>query len=195
MDSLKSKQQKTDHRSPSHAELRRHALVDCLDALLFDGHQLPEPPDLLPVLSPMLAGQYHFNHTEIARILGAFQVSYAVTWLLGGIFLDAVGTRLGLALAVSFWSLVNMLTGVANSASGFTGFRFLLGIGEGLNWPGASKTVAEWFPSEERGLAVAIFDSGSSVGGALAARWFPGSPSPLAGAGRSYFQAPWDWFG
>jgi ACS family hexuronate transporter-like MFS transporter len=93
--------------------------------------------------------------------------------LLGGVFLDAVGTRLGLALAVSFWSLVNMLTGLANSASGFTAFRFLLGIGEGLNWPGASKTVAEWFPSEERGLAVAIFDSGSSVGGALAALLVP----------------------
>jgi len=125
------------------------------------------------VLSPMLATQYHFNHSEIARILGGFQISYAITWLLGGIFLDAVGTRLGLALAVSFWSLINMLTGLANSASGFTAFRFLLGIGEGLNWPGASKTVAEWFPSEERSLAVAIFDSGSSVGGALAALLVP----------------------
>ena len=45
----------------------------------------------------------------------------------------------------------------------------MLGMGEGLNWPGASKTVAEWFPRQERSLAVAIFDSGSSVGGALAA--------------------------
>jgi ACS family hexuronate transporter-like MFS transporter len=91
---------------------------------------------------------------------------YAVTWLLGGIFLDAVGTRLGLAFAVVFWSLINILTGLATSVFGFASFRFLLGIGEGFNWPGASKTVAEWFPSQERSLAVAIFDSGSSVGGA-----------------------------
>jgi ACS family hexuronate transporter-like MFS transporter len=42
-----------------------------------------------------------------------------------------------------------------------------------LNWPGASKTVAEWFPSQERSLAVAIFDSGSSVGGAVAALAVP----------------------
>jgi ACS family hexuronate transporter-like MFS transporter len=51
--------------------------------------------------------------------------------------------------------------------------RFLLGIGEGVNWPGASKAVAEWFPAKERGVAVAIFDSGSSVGGALAAVALP----------------------
>jgi MFS transporter, ACS family, hexuronate transporter len=125
------------------------------------------------VLAPMITAQYHLTHTELARILGAFQVSYAVTWLLGGIFLDAVGTRLGLALAVSFWSVVNIFTAMASSAFDFAAFRFLLGIGEGFNWPGASKTVAEWFPSQERSLAVAIFDSGSSVGGAAAAVAMP----------------------
>jgi ACS family hexuronate transporter-like MFS transporter len=125
------------------------------------------------VLSPMITAQYHLSHTDLAKILGAFQISYAVTWLLGGIFLDAVGTRLGLALAVVFWSVVNIFTGFAGSVFGFASFRFLLGIGEGFNWPAASKTVAEWFPSQERSLAVAIFDSGSSVGGALAALVIP----------------------
>src|SRR6202522_2346750 len=121
------------------------------------------------VLAPMLSSQFHFSHSDLGRILGAFQISYAITWLLGGIFLDAIGTRLGLALAVTFWSVVNILIGFASSVFGFAAFRFLLGIGEGFNWPGASKTVAEWFPSQERSLAVAIFDSGSSIGGAVAA--------------------------
>jgi ACS family hexuronate transporter-like MFS transporter len=125
------------------------------------------------VLAPLISTQYHLSHTDLAKVLGAFQISYAVTWLLGGIFLDAVGTRIGLALAVVFWSAINILTGFASSVFGFAAFRFLLGIGEGLNWPGASKTVAEWFPSQERSLAVAIFDSGSSVGGAVAALAIP----------------------
>ena len=47
-------------------------------------------------------------------------------------------------------------------------FRFLLGSGEAANWPGATKTVSEWFPKSERGWAVALFDSGSSVGAAVA---------------------------
>src|ERR1700691_1421934 len=125
------------------------------------------------VLAPLITAQYHLTHTDLSKILGAFQISYALTWLLGGIFLDAVGTRLGLALAVVFWSVINILTGFASSVFGFASFRFLLGIGEGFNWPGASKTVAEWFPSQERSLAVAIFDSGSSVGGAVAALSIP----------------------
>lgn len=125
------------------------------------------------VLAPQITAQFHLTHSELSRIMGSFQISYAITWLMGGIFLDTVGTRLGLALAVIFWSLVNVLTGFATSAFGFASSRFLLGIGEGLNWPGASKAVADWFPREERGLAVAIFDSGSSVGGAVAAVVIP----------------------
>lgn len=121
----------------------------------------------------MITTQYHLSHTDLGRILGAFQLSYALAWLFGGIFLDAAGTRLGLALAAGFWSVVNMLTGLAGSVFTFAAFRFMLGIGEGFNWPGASKAVAEWFPSQERSLAVAIFDSGSSVGGALAALVIP----------------------
>jgi ACS family hexuronate transporter-like MFS transporter len=125
------------------------------------------------VLAPLITAQFHLSHTDLAKILGAFQISYAITWLLGGIVLDAIGTRVGLALAVVFWSIVNILTGFASSVFSFACFRFLLGIGEGFNWPGASKTVAEWFPSQERSLAVAIFDSGSSVGGAVAALAIP----------------------
>ncbi len=125
------------------------------------------------VLSPMIAAQYHLSHGDLAKIIGAFQLSYAITWLLGGIFLDAVGTRIGLTTAVVWWSLVNIAMGFAKSVAGFAAMRFLLGMGEGLNWPGASKAVAEWFPSKERSIAVAIFDSGSSVGGALAAILIP----------------------
>jgi MFS transporter, ACS family, hexuronate transporter len=125
------------------------------------------------VLSPMIASQYHLSHADLAKIIGAFQLSYALTWLLGGIFLDAVGTRVGLTIAVIWWSAVNIAMGFARSVAGFAAMRFMLGIGEGLNWPGASKTVAEWFPNEERSVAVAIFDSGSSVGGALAAIVIP----------------------
>src|ERR1700732_4290681 len=65
------------------------------------------------VLSPMITAAYPRSRPDLAKILGAFQISYAVTWLLGGIFLDAVGTRLGLALAVVFWSVVNMFPGFA----------------------------------------------------------------------------------
>ena len=125
------------------------------------------------VLAPVISKELNLSHTDLSLVFSAFQISYAGTWLVGGVLLDVIGTRLGLALAVVWWSVVSMLTGLANSILTFSVFRFLLGIGEGCNWPGASKTVAEWFPAKERGVAVAIFDSGSSVGGAIAAVTVP----------------------
>ena len=127
----------------------------------------------LSVLAPLISKQFHLNHSQLSDIFGAFQISYALTWLVGGIFLDIVGTRLGLSIGVIWWSLVSIVTSFANSALSFGILRFLLGIGEGLNWPGASKAVAENFPAAERSTAVAIFDSGSSVGGAVAAIAIP----------------------
>jgi ACS family hexuronate transporter-like MFS transporter len=127
----------------------------------------------LSVLAPVISKEFHLSHSELSNIFGAFQFAYAGTWLLGGIFLDIVGTRLGLTIAVIWWSIVSCINSFANSPFAFGVFRFLLGIGEGFNWPGASKAVAEFFPEQERGTAVAIFDSGSSVGGAVAAIAIP----------------------
>jgi len=127
----------------------------------------------LSVLAPVITQQFHLTHSQLSWVFSCFQLSYAGMWLIGGVLLDIIGTRIGLAIAVIWWSIISMLTGLANSLSQFAIFRFLLGIGEGCNWPGASKAVAEWFPAKERGIAVAIFDSGSSVGGAVAAITVP----------------------
>lgn len=121
------------------------------------------------LLAPVISQQLHFSHEDLSRVFGAFQITYAWTWLLGGVFLDLVGARLGLTLAVIWWSIASILSGAANSLHSFMFCRALLGVGEGMNWPGASKVVAEWFPAKERSVAVAIFDSGSSVGAAIAA--------------------------
>jgi MFS transporter, ACS family, aldohexuronate transporter len=127
----------------------------------------------LSVLAPVISQDLHLSHTALSTIFGAFQVSYAVTWLIGGMLIDVVGTRIGLSIAVIWWSAVSAMTGLARSAATLTVMRFLLGIGEGCNWPGASKAVAECFPAKERSLAVAIFDSGSSIGAVIAAVSIP----------------------
>ena len=69
---------------------------------------------------------------------------------------------------MAFYSIAAMLTSLATGLRSFAAFRFLLGLGESANWPGATKAVSEWFPKRESGWAVALFDSGSSIGGAIA---------------------------
>lgn len=122
----------------------------------------------LSVLAPILLLQYHWTNTDFATILIAFRIGYTVMQGVGGRLVDRLGARRGLSLTVMFYSCVASLTALAHGLAGFRLFRFLLGAGEGPNWPGATKVAAEWFPDNERAWAVAIFDSGSSIGGAIA---------------------------
>ena len=122
----------------------------------------------LSLLAPYLKTQYHWTNTDYAIIGISFRVAYTIGQTLVGRLMDVVGTRRGLSLTVAWYSLVAMATSFASGMYSFTGFRFLLGAGESGNWPAATKAVSEWFPKQERGLATALFDSGSSIGGAIA---------------------------
>src|SRR6185503_5720991 len=51
----------------------------------------------------------------------------------------------------------------------FSIFRSMLGISEAGNWPGATKSNAEWFPAKERAIAQGIFGAGASMGSVIAA--------------------------
>jgi ACS family hexuronate transporter-like MFS transporter len=122
----------------------------------------------LSILAPFLKQDFHWTNTDYANIAVAFRIAYSIGQTVCGRQVDRIGTRRGLTISVIWYSLVSLLTSLANGFMSFAGFRFLLGLGESANWPGASKAVSEWFPKRERGLAAAFYDSGSSVGGAVA---------------------------
>lgn len=122
----------------------------------------------LSVLAPYLKEEFTWTNSDFALIVIAFRVAYAVMQTVAGRLLDWLGTRRGLMLTVTWYSIAAMLTATASGLRSFAVFRFLLGTGEAANWPGATKAVSEWFPKSERGWAVALFDSGSAVGGAVA---------------------------
>ena len=122
----------------------------------------------LSILAPFLKQSYHWTNSDYANIAIAFRIAYSLGQTVCGRLIDRLGTRLGLTLSVTWYSCVSVLTSLARGLSSFTVFRFLLGAGESANWPGASKAVSEWFPKRERGLATAFYDSGSSIGGAVA---------------------------
>src|SRR6266849_9775434 len=122
----------------------------------------------LSVLAPYLKHDYGWNNSDFAKIVISFRLAYAIGQSACGRLMDRVGTRRGLTFSVLWYSAAAMLTSLANGLRSFCVFRFLLGAGESANWPAATKAVAEWFPSRERAFAVAFFDSGSSVGAAIA---------------------------
>ena len=122
----------------------------------------------LSLLSPFLKELYHWTNSDYANLLIGFRIAYSIGQSVCGRLIDRVGTRRGLTLSVLWYSIVSMATSLAGGLYSFATFRFLLGAGESANWPGATKAVSEWFPKRERALATALFDSGSSIGGAVA---------------------------
>ena len=122
----------------------------------------------LSLLAPYLKLEYHWTNSDYANLAIAFRVTYSIGQTVFGRLMDRIGTRRGLTLTVIWYSVISMLTSLASGFYSFATFRFLLGAGESANWPAATKAVSEWFPKRERALATALFDSGSSIGGAVA---------------------------
>jgi ACS family hexuronate transporter-like MFS transporter len=122
----------------------------------------------LSVLAPILKKEHHWSNSDFAWILISFRVAYTLMQSVNGRLLDRLGTRLGLSASVAFYSVVQMLMTTVGGLASFCGFRFFLACGEAANNPGAAKAVSEWFPARERAWGVALFDSGSSVGAAVA---------------------------
>lgn len=122
----------------------------------------------LAVLAPRLKLDFHWTNADFAVVVIGFRIAYAIGQAGAGKFLDRVGTRKGLSLSVTWYSAAAMATSLATGLWSLFTLRFCLGLGEAANWPGATKAVSEWFPRRERGWAVALFDSGSSIGAAVA---------------------------
>ncbi|MGA7575593.1 MAG: MFS transporter [Terriglobales bacterium] len=123
---------------------------------------------VIAILKPTLQHSIGLTEVSYGYIVDAFQIAYAVGLLAAGRLIDKLGTRIGYMLVMAVWSFSAMGHSLANTALEFGFARFFLGLGESGNFPAAIKTVAEWFPQNERSLATGIFNSGANVGAILA---------------------------
>jgi len=141
---------------------------------------------VIGILKPTLQQQFGWSEIDYSDIVFAFQLAYAVGFLIAGRMIDKLGARTGFAVAIIIWSLAAIahaeapvfgvavasalaLIGLTYSASvaGFILARMALGLGEAGNFPAAIKVVAEWFPKRERALATGLFNSGTNIGALL----------------------------
>ncbi len=109
------------------------------------------------------------SKSALAYITTFFMIAYAIGQTATGKMMDAIGTRLGMVISIVGWSISIALHAVAKSLASFSIFRAMLGISEAGNWPGATKSNAEWFPAKERAIAQGIFGAGASLGSVIAA--------------------------
>ena len=122
----------------------------------------------LSVAAPVITEQFHMTNVGYSRVVFAFMLAYTIMNGVSGPMIDRLGTKLGFAVCMAWWSIATMLPSLARGVFSLGVYRFLLGMGEAGNWPAGVKVVAEWFPPKERALASGIFNSGSSIGAVAA---------------------------
>lgn len=116
------------------------------------------------VLKPTLQAELKWTESSYADIVFWFQAAYAIGYLAFGPIIDRIGARLGYAIAFSVWTLAHIAHGFVYTITQFALVRFTLGLGESGSFPSSLKAVSEWFPQQERALAVGVFNAGSNIG-------------------------------
>jgi ACS family hexuronate transporter-like MFS transporter len=122
----------------------------------------------ISVLAPAITRDLGLTNTEFGGIITWFLLAYTISQGLSGKLYDRVGTKRGFVCSITLWSVAAMAHAFARGLASLSVFRFVLGLGEAGNWPGAAKTVAEWFPVRERALGMAVFNSGAAIGSVVA---------------------------
>jgi ACS family hexuronate transporter-like MFS transporter len=128
---------------------------------------------VLGVLKGPLQHEFGWNDVDYGNLVFVFQAAYALGMISVGRLIDRLGTRIGYALAMIFWSLASMAHAAANSFWAFAIARAALGFGEAGVFPASIKSVAEWFPKKERALATGIFNAGTNIGAIITPLFVP----------------------
>lgn len=121
-----------------------------------------------PLVYTEIKNTIFISDTQYGLLSSLFLLTYGTMYAVGGRIVDVVGSKVGLAFFVVWWSISNILHSFVSSVLGLGICRFLLGAGEGGSFPAAAKVISEWFPKKERSTAFGIFNTGSSLGAIIA---------------------------
>ena len=122
----------------------------------------------ISILAPVITSQLKLTNLQFASITTWFLVAYTASQGLSGKLYDRIGPRRGFAVSIFIWSLAASAHAFARGFVSLSCLRFILGLGEAGNWPGAAKVIAAWFPRHQRALGMGIFNSGVCVGSIVA---------------------------
>jgi ACS family hexuronate transporter-like MFS transporter len=122
----------------------------------------------LPVAISAIERNIPISNAQFALLQAAFLATYALLYAGGGKFLDTIGTKVGFAVSMAWWSVACALHGFAHGLALLVLARLLLGMGEGAAFPAATRVIAEWLPATQRATAMGIINAGTALGSVLA---------------------------
>ena len=122
----------------------------------------------LSILAPVLRKSLDLTNTEYGRIVSALQFGMMSGEFPMGYMMDRLGARLGLSVAVLWWSAATGAQVFARTGLQFGFVRYWMGTGESGNYSGGIKCITQLFDKSNRTLALGIFNSGSMIGSTIA---------------------------
>ena len=125
----------------------------------------------LSIAARFLQQDFHINDVQLGRVFSAFLIGYTVFQAPCGRLADRFGPRRMIMLGTLWWGIFTALTALLPAASGalwiLIAVRFTLGAGEAVLYPSSNRLVANWIPSEERGIANGFIFSGVGIGAGI----------------------------
>ncbi len=124
---------------------------------------------VLVLIFPAVAKEFGRPIREIALTTTATLAMRPIGALVFGLLADRYGRRPVLMANITFYSLMEVLSGLAPGYASFMALRLLYGIGMGGNWGVGASLVLESVPQKWRGMASGFLQQGYAVGYLLAA--------------------------
>src|SRR5262249_16081411 len=118
----------------------------------------------LAVLIPTIMKETHLSAEQYGFIVTSFSIAYMITNPLWGGLLDRLELRIGMTLAVAFWTAASVSHAMAAGFLSFAVARTTLGLGEGATFPGGLRAVMQTLRPTEQARGIAVAYSGGSLG-------------------------------
>lgn len=121
----------------------------------------------IAVAAPVMKGELGLSATDFGVAVSAFFWVYAPVQLFAGWLCDRFSVYKLIAAGIALWAASTLLIGLAGGFLSLLVLRIMLGVGESIAFPGASKVIARHVPSEQRGAANAAVAAGLALGPAV----------------------------
>lgn len=121
----------------------------------------------LALAAPLLQAQWGISASRLGILFSAFFWTYTTLQFAVGPLVDRFNVNVVMALGFLVWSLSTAATGLTTGFATMLAMRLLLGVGESVMFPAASKICAQHLPEHKRGFANALIVASIRWGSAL----------------------------
>jgi len=155
----------------------------------------------VPLALPAFIRSFHLSLTDRGVVNSAFFWTYALLQMPAGWLVDRYGVKFPYLLGFTLWSLASASTALTRSIPQLITVQIFLGVGQAVVVPASYRWIRYHFVEKERGLAVALYMTGTKIGPAIGtplAAWLIGMYDwrvmfVLIGLGGLVWLVPWLW--